>query len=316
MIRSLAPASSAATSLESSICSRTSAVSCSFAAPLTRLPSARPLTLGMTIAITLPMSFGDVGAGLGDRVGHDRPELLVGDLLGQVALDQLRLALGLAGQVVAAALAEGLGGLQPALALALEHLDLVAGAVLLRLLQLGHHHAQRARALAVARLQRGVGVGLHSVRAPPLGSSVGPMPAWKVATFDCYGTLIDWEGGAAAFLYDLARRNGDDDPGARSPAAPALGGDPVRAHPEQDYRSYDECSSETLRTWVGERGYRWNENEGDDFARSMQCWQPFPDTIPALTRVREAGMPLAIVSNSDNAIMDHTLRQLPAAGVR
>ena len=27
----------------------------------------------------------------------------------------------------------------------------------------------------------------------------------KVATFDCYGTLIDWEGGAAAFLYDLAR---------------------------------------------------------------------------------------------------------------
>ena len=29
----------------------------------------------------------------------------------------------------------------------------------------------------------------------------------KVATFDCYGTLIDWEGGAASFLYELARRH-------------------------------------------------------------------------------------------------------------
>ena len=29
-------------------------------------------------------------------------------------------------------------------------------------------------------------------------------------TFDCYGTLIDWEGGLACFLYDFALRNGDD----------------------------------------------------------------------------------------------------------
>ncbi|MEA2431014.1 MAG: 2-haloacid dehalogenase, partial [Thermoleophilaceae bacterium] len=34
----------------------------------------------------------------------------------------------------------------------------------------------------------------------------------RLATFDCYGTLIDWEGGAAAFLYDLALRNGEATP--------------------------------------------------------------------------------------------------------
>ena len=135
------------------------------------------------------------------------------------------------------------------------------------------------------------------------------MPAWKAATFDCYGTLIDWEGGAAAFLYDVARRIGDDDPGP---------GYLLRQrweeiqfeHIQQDYRSYNVVLEESLRAWVGERGYRWNVNVGYDFARSMQSWQPFPETIPALTRVREAGMPLAIVSNSENAIMDHTLRQL------
>jgi len=135
------------------------------------------------------------------------------------------------------------------------------------------------------------------------------MPAWKAATFDCYGTLIDWEGGAAAFLYDVARRNGDDDPGP---------GYLLRRrweeiqfeHIQQDFRSYNVVLEESLREWVGERGYRWNVNVGYGFARAMQAWQPFPDTIPALTRLREAGVPLAIVSNSESAIMDHTLRQL------
>ena len=38
------------------------------------------------------------------------------------------------------------------------------------------------------------------------------MPRARLATFDCYGTLIDWEGGAASFLYDIALREGDPDP--------------------------------------------------------------------------------------------------------
>ena len=135
----------------------------SFAAPLTRLPSARPWTCGMTMAMTLPMSFGDVAPDWATASATIALQLLVGHLLGQVGLDQLGVALGLAGQLVAAPLAEGLGGLQPPLALALEHGDLVVAALLDRLLELGEHHAQRARALAVARLERGVGVGLQLV---------------------------------------------------------------------------------------------------------------------------------------------------------
>jgi 2-haloacid dehalogenase len=37
----------------------------------------------------------------------------------------------------------------------------------------------------------------------------------RLATFDCYGTLIDWEGGAASFLYELARRPEPDPPPAQ-----------------------------------------------------------------------------------------------------
>ena len=42
----------------------------------------------------------------------------------------------------------------------------------------------------------------------------------------------------------------------------------------------------------------------------MESWQPFPDTVPALRRAKQAGLRLAIISNTDRSIMEHTLRQL------
>jgi len=134
-------------------------------------------------------------------------------------------------------------------------------------------------------------------------------PPVKVVSFDCYGTLIDWEGGAASFLWDLARRNGDREPGP---------GRELRERWEElqfeaiqeEYRSYSHVLRTSLRAWVGERGYRWNTKEADAFERSMQSWQPFADTIPALTRVKEAGLELMIISNTDNHLMQQTLCQL------
>ncbi len=136
------------------------------------------------------------------------------------------------------------------------------------------------------------------------------MPELKAVTFDCYGTLIDWESGLAAFLYDLARRCGDDRPPS---------GEELRRRWEElqfdeiqgPYRSYRTVLSDSLRAWCGERGYHWNEREGIALQRSMECWQPFPDTVPALGALAAAGLRLAIISNSDHAIMEHTLRQIP-----
>ena len=135
------------------------------------------------------------------------------------------------------------------------------------------------------------------------------MTAAKVATFDCYGTLVDWEGGAAAFLFDLARRNGDFEPGP---------GWQLRERWEEiqfeqiqgEYQTYRDVLAKSLRAWVAERGYRWNEREGDAFERAMQSWQPFPDTIPALVCARKAGLKLVIISNTDRHIIEQTLIQL------
>jgi 2-haloalkanoic acid dehalogenase type II len=107
----------------------------------------------------------------------------------------------------------------------------------------------------------------------------------------------------------MARRNGDDDPGP---------GGALRERWEEiqfeliqgRYRRYADVLRDSLTEWANERGYRWNEKEGRALVRAMESWQPFPDTVPALRQAKEAGLRLVIVSNTDRAIIDHTLRQL------
>jgi len=130
-----------------------------------------------------------------------------------------------------------------------------------------------------------------------------------VATFDCYGTLVDWEGGAGAFLYELALRRGDPDlrPGQElRDRWEAIQFDLV----QQAYRPYREILWESLRRYEEERGYAWDPADGEALVRSMRSWQPFPDTRPALRQARERGLHLVIVSNTDRDIIEHTLRHL------
>jgi 2-haloalkanoic acid dehalogenase type II len=131
----------------------------------------------------------------------------------------------------------------------------------------------------------------------------------QLVTFDCYGTLVDWEGGAAAFLYDLSLRQGE-----RSPRP----GRDLRDRWETiqfellqgEYMPYREVLAHSLRAWMDERGYPWHDEEGEALLRSMRSWQPFPDTRPALERASAAGAQLAIVSNTDRDIVEHTIRQI------
>jgi 2-haloacid dehalogenase len=131
----------------------------------------------------------------------------------------------------------------------------------------------------------------------------------RAATFDCYGTLVDWEGGAAGFLYTLALGRGEPDlrPGQQlRDRWEALQFDLVRG----PYRPYREILAESLRRWEEEQGWTWDPADGEALVRSMRSWQPFPDTRPALRQARDAGLRLVIVSNTDRDIIEHTLRHL------
>ena len=129
------------------------------------------------------------------------------------------------------------------------------------------------------------------------------------ASFDCYGTLIDWEGGLANFLYDYALRHGPE---------PAENGDALRRRWEAiqfdivqgPYRPYKDVLAASLAAWAQERGLPYRDQDGEALVRAMRSWQPFPDTRPALLQAREAGLKLAILSNTDRDIIAHSLKHL------
>jgi 2-haloalkanoic acid dehalogenase type II len=136
-----------------------------------------------------------------------------------------------------------------------------------------------------------------------------PERAIDVVTFDCFGTLIDWEGGLGTFLYDLALRNGDES---------APDGNTLRERWEaiqfdviqEPFRLYVDVLAESLRRWCAERGYPYEAADGDALARSMRSWQPFHDTRPALLRARQGGLKLAIISNSQHSLIVHSLKHI------
>ena len=131
----------------------------------------------------------------------------------------------------------------------------------------------------------------------------------KVATFDCYGTLVDWEGGIGAFLYALMLREGVEDPPPGRELRErweAIQFELVRG----PYKPYKEILGEATLAWCRENGLPENEAYADAIVGSIRAWQPFPDTRPALTKTREAGVRLVILSNTDRDIISHSVKQI------
>ncbi|HUK43748.1 MAG TPA: HAD-IA family hydrolase [Gaiellaceae bacterium] len=108
------------------------------------------------------------------------------------------------------------------------------------------------------------------------------------ATFDCYGTLIDWNRGIQVELERLFGHD-EDEIAAKLEAYHA-----AEAELERDgSRSYREVMTEAMK--------RLGAPEGEEggLADSLTSWQPFPEVRDALAEARERGWRLAILSNSD-----------------
>lgn len=133
----------------------------------------------------------------------------------------------------------------------------------------------------------------------------------NACTFDCYGTLIDWEGGVGAFLYAFALRNRD--PGARNGRELRERWEAIQFEVIQgDYRRYSDVLALSLERLADERGWDYSDDDGKALARSMRSWQPFPDTAPALKRAHDKGLRLVIVTNTDRDIIEHSIRHIEA----
>ena len=124
-----------------------------------------------------------------------------------------------------------------------------------------------------------------------------------VLTFDCYGTLIDWESGIWAAFQPLAAAL---DRGTLL-AAYAEEEQAVEALP---FRPYREVLAEVARR-LGARFGLEIPDEGRFLAASLPEWVPFPDTNEALDRLYRAGYELGILSNVDDDLLAATRGHLP-----
>ena len=129
------------------------------------------------------------------------------------------------------------------------------------------------------------------------------MSGARWATFDCYGTLVDWNGGIGGQLERLF--------GVES--APRLLARYHELEPAvqaEAYRSYREVLTETLIRLASEQGLALPEGEEAALAHSLPHWPPFPEAPAALEELRARGWRLAILSNTDRDLIAASERQL------
>ena len=125
------------------------------------------------------------------------------------------------------------------------------------------------------------------------------MERW--ATFDCYGTLIDWNAGIGR---ELERLFGAD-------AATAL----LRRYHELEPEVQRERPARTYREVMAVTLARLGAPpaEQDALARSLPAWEPFPEVPASLEAVRARGYRLAVLSNTDRDLLEASLARI---GVR
>lgn len=125
---------------------------------------------------------------------------------------------------------------------------------------------------------------------------------FEALTFDCYGTLIDWETGILQAIRPVLSVRGvratDDEVLAHYARLEAE----IEAG---EYQPYREVLRGVMRG-IGEAyGFQPEEREQDRLPDSIKRWQPFPDTLASLAALGER-FRLAIISNVDEELFDAT----------
>lgn len=126
-------------------------------------------------------------------------------------------------------------------------------------------------------------------------------------TFDCYGTLIDWESGIQQFFRE------------RMAAHNIEGMDPRELQHkweeiqfvtiQEAYRPYREVLRDTMRMTLDISQIPYAEQDLDEFANSMGRWQPFPDTKEAILELQKLTK-VVLLTNTDDDIIAETERTI------
>jgi 2-haloacid dehalogenase len=129
----------------------------------------------------------------------------------------------------------------------------------------------------------------------------------KAITFDCYGTLIDWESGIQQFFADrLAAHNIE----GMDPRALQHKWEEIQyVYIQEQYRPYREVLRDTMRMTLDTEQIPYAEQDLDEFTSAMGRWQPFTDTKQAILELQKLTKTV-LITNSDNDIVAETERTI------
>ncbi len=129
---------------------------------------------------------------------------------------------------------------------------------------------------------------------------------FEALTFDCYGTLIDWETGIVAAIRTVL------DPRGVAPEADRLLETFARQEAEAEsgpYLRYREVLGRSLRGVCAELGVEPTDAEVGTFGGSVGDWPAFPDSADALARLRHR-FRLGVITNCDDDLFAASNRRL------
>ncbi len=132
------------------------------------------------------------------------------------------------------------------------------------------------------------------------------MRPYDVLTFDCYGTLIDWESGISESIAAAARADGIETDREQILATHAE----VEPQIQSDtYRSYREVLAEVALAVAERLEWSLKPERARFLPDGLPGWRVFPDTNRALQRLKQQGYRLGILSNVDDDLLAGTRRQ-------
>lgn len=129
---------------------------------------------------------------------------------------------------------------------------------------------------------------------------------FKVLTFDCYGTLIDWENGILQAIRPVLQAHNIKQPDAQILDLYAQ----LESEAEEgEFKNYKSILRTVMQGIGEESGFRPSETELNCLAEAIPAWKPFPDTVKALQELKKR-FKLAILSNIDDDLLAHSLKHL------
>lgn len=129
---------------------------------------------------------------------------------------------------------------------------------------------------------------------------------FRALTFDCYGTLIDWETGIFSALRPILRAHGKTLSDAE---VLELYSELEEAAERGEFRPYREVLRQVVAGFGNKLGFTPTETEESSLPESVPEWKPFPDTHEALKRLKSRYQ-LVIISNVDEELFARTRGKL------